>query len=286
MSIIPLHKLGEGQNVLGFEVIPWTKEVNKYDTSTPHRHAYYEMLIFTKGGGIHEIDFIHYPIKSRSIHFVASNQVHEVRRKPGSDGFSLLFAQEFLPDNYKLRDFDFYQAATNPVLSLNTAEFKELSVLLDELKKEFFSENVDKREVLCSLLQVLLLKASRYYKQNVAESANRKIAVEGLEFKDKLERAIEENYSKHWRANDYASHLNMSVTQLNALSKQYFSRSTETLIQDRVLVEIKRLLAYTTKPVKEICYDLNFDDPAYFTRFFKKKTGLSPMEYRNAVNEG
>lgn len=283
MKAIPIHNLGK-EETLGFEVMPWDKDVNKYDASTPHRHSYYEILVFIKGGGVHEIDFIKYPIKSKSLHFVASNQIHEVRRKAGSNGFSLLFSQEFLPSNYNLKDFDFYQANTHPVLNLDSGNFKTIISLLLEVKQEFFANNTAKREVLRSLLQLILLKANRYYqdKKDIADKPNTE--PEASIFKEKLQTAIEENYTNHWRASDYASHMNISVTQLNAYCKQHFSRSTESLIQEKLLIEIKRLLAYTTKPVKEICYELDFEDPAYFTRFFKKKTGLTPIEYRNAID--
>lgn len=283
MPSIPIHDLERKSSSLEFEVVPWKKDISKYDTGLPHRHSYYEILVFLKGGGKHEIDFQNYPIKSHSLHFVAANQVHEVKRTPASDGYSILFTSAFLPEQYAPQEFEFYQTGADPVLNLSKETFKEVKFLLDELRKEFDDDSIRKREVLQSLMQMILLKSQRLYAGNLS-AAKVKPSAEAQQFMIPFSKLVDAHFHEHWRAGDYAKAMNMSVANLNTLCKQHFSRSTESIIQDRVIVEIKRLLCYTNKTVKEICYDLNFEDPAYFTRFFKKKTGITPLEYRNAVN--
>lgn len=283
MKQIPLHRLDAELQQPKFEVALWKKDISKYDVSLPHRHNYYEVLVFLKGGGKHEIDFTSYPVKSNSLHFVSANQVHVVRRLPGSDGFSLLFAEEFPGPNFQLRELEFYKPGTPRVLNLSAADFKQFNVLLEEVKKEYFSKNKRKREVLQSLMQVLLIRAQRCYE--LQAGAKQQPLIIQSEFTIKLERLIEKNYQLHWRAGDYARALNMSIIHLNNLCKQHFSKSTESLIQERLMLEIKRALVYSNKAVKEICFELNFEDPAYFVRFFKKHTGTTPMEYRKSVHE-
>ncbi len=280
MKTIPVHDFPKGQLLPKFEVMPWNKDVSAYDATLPHRHNYYEMLVFLKGKGSHEIDFTTYAFKPLSLHFVASSGVHLVKREQGSEGFSILFTQEFLPPDYLIKDMSFYKANAIPVLNLNKAEFATLKPLLDELKIEYFSDKIYRPVVLKSLFALILIMVKRLYDKKAGASA----APVKNEFVAKMEALIEANFAKHWRASEYARELNMSVANMSALCKQHFSKNTEKLVQERLLLEIKRLLVYSDKPVKEICYELNFDDPAYFIRFFRKNTGATPLNYRNALH--
>ncbi len=280
MKSIPLHDFAQQIHLPKFEVALWKKEISKYDVSLPHRHNYYEMLVFLKGGGIHEIDFTAYPIKSNSLHFVSANQVHVVKRLPKSEGFSLLFAEDFPSASFQLRELDFYKPGSNRSLNLRAKEFAALKPLLQEIRTEFTANHPRKREVLQSLLQVFLIKAQRLYAQ---QAGNSKAPTEGNQFSHRLEKLIEQHYMQHWRAGDYARALNISIIHLNKLCKQHYSRSTEALLQERLLLEVKRTLVYSNKTIKEICFDLHFEDPAYFVRFFKKHTGTTPLSYRKSV---
>lgn len=279
MKTIPVHDFPKGQLLPKFEVMPWNRDVSAYDATLPHRHNYFEILVFMKGKGSHEIDFTTYAFKPLSFHFVASSGVHLVKREQGSEGFSILFTQEFLPPACSLHDFSFYKANAVPVLNLSKADFAVLKPLLDELKNEYFSDNKLKREALASLFHFFLVKVQRLYEHKAGAIAT---PVKNY-FVAKMEALIEASFAKHWRAGDYAREMNMSVANMTALCKQHFSKNTEKLVQERLLLEIKRLLVYSDKPVKEICYELNFEDPAYFIRFFRKNTGATPLNYRNAV---
>jgi AraC family transcriptional regulator, transcriptional activator of pobA len=283
MKTIPIHDLQPERAASKFEVLPWRKEISKYDVSLPHRHNYFEVLIFLKGGGTHEIDFTAYPVKTYSVHFVSANQVHVVKRKTGSDGFSILFEEAFLAGETRLHDFGFYQPGAFPVLNLTKKDFAEIQPLLENIRAEFFSHEKNKREMLRLLLHALLLKAQRLYENSAMQTQVAAIAKN--DFTAAMQQLIEQHYLQHWRASHYARELNMSVANLNGLCKQHFSKSTEALIQERILLEIKRLLVYSEKAVKEICFDLGFEDPAYFNRFFKKHTGATPVEYRKSVRE-
>ena len=282
MKTIPIYDIKPDQHTLEFEVEPWKKSISKYDTTQPHRHNYYEILVFLKGGGQHEIDFRHYRIKSKSLHFISANRVHEVKRTPSSDGFSLLFSDSFVPAISALHELDFYRPDADPVLNLTTEEFKELQYVLHDIRQEFKSVKKD-RAMLQSLLSLLLMKTQRLYGQKVkGETANHTdLPAIILEF----EKLVARHVYDHWRAGDYAKALHTGTGNLNSLCKQHYSRSTESVINDRLLTEIKRCLAYTDKSIKEICFDLNFDDPAYFTRFFRKKTGATPGEYRKNLDK-
>jgi AraC-like DNA-binding protein/quercetin dioxygenase-like cupin family protein len=282
MKSIPLHTFKANERLPGFELLLWRKNVSKYDVSLPHRHNYFEVLVFLKGGGTHEIDFTTHKIKSNALHFVPAGGVHVVKRLPGSDGFSLLFSEEFLGERFNVHHLSFYKPGNIPVLNFTKAAFNDIQTILIEIKNEYALAENRKHEALQILLQYLLIKAQRYYdahvKQNTDAPIKNKTAI-------RLQQLIEKNYLLHWRAGNFAREMNVTPVQLNNICKQHFAKSTEVLIQQKLLLEIKRLLVYSNKAIKEICYELNFDDPAYFIRFFKKHTGTTPMEYRKAVAE-
>jgi AraC family transcriptional activator of pobA len=93
-------------------------------------------------------------------------------------------------------------------------------------------------------------------------------------------RLLEQHYPEHWNVQQYASALHTSTSSLNRLCLQQVDTTAKTIIQDRLLIEIKRRLIYTREPLERIAYALGFKDPSYFSRFFKKLEGISPSLYR------
>lgn len=92
---------------------------------------------------------------------------------------------------------------------------------------------------------------------------------------------VEANYRTEHSVSFYAQELCKSPKTLSNLFAIYNHKSPSQVIQERILIEAKRLLSYTDKSVKEIAYDLGFEDISYFSNFFKKHTGLSPVDFRN-----
>ena len=92
---------------------------------------------------------------------------------------------------------------------------------------------------------------------------------------------IEQHYLEHWPLAKYAQALNLSVERLNRLCRQHAGESAFELIQDRLIHEACRRLIYIVVPVTQLAYELGFADPGYFCRFFKRRTGCTPNEYRN-----
>lgn len=92
---------------------------------------------------------------------------------------------------------------------------------------------------------------------------------------------VEANYRTAHSVSFYAQQLCKSPKTLSNLFAIYNHKSPSQVIQERIQIEAKRLLSYTDKSVKEIAYDLGFEDISYFSNFFKKHTGLSPVDFRN-----
>jgi len=282
MQSIPIHTLSGASRLSDFEMEQWQKTVSASAPPLPHRHNFYELLFFTAGSGQHEIDFVNHAVKAPAVHFVSAQGVHVVKRKPGSQGFSLMFSPAFLPESLLLRNLPFYKPGSTPVLNLQKTQYTHLLPLLTLIAEAYNGSSSLKREVLQALFQALLLKLQEFYLQQqpqVQPQAGK------VEFVHNLEQLLEQHYLEHWRVNDYARALHLSVNNLSVLCKKHFSLSAQQLINQRLLLEIKRRLAYSNKAVKEICFDLNFEDPAYFNRFFRKYAGVTPLAYRNALSK-
>jgi AraC family transcriptional activator of pobA len=284
-EVIPIVKL-EDDTPLKFTLKRWKKIAKRTEGVLPHRHNYYQIIIVFKGGGQHEIDFKAYKMQSCSLHFIAPDLVHTVNRLPASDGCSMSFSDDYLLAAgalaFNIKDLPFFKNGNYPILNLTAAEFKAFNVLIQEMEEEMASSGKSKDMVLRPLLQIFLAKAQRIYDR---QSEGGVINLPKNKFVSEFETLVEINFTKHLRAGDYARQLNVSPNHLNDLCKQYFSKTTEQVIHNRLMLEIKRLLVYSDKTVKEICYELNFEDPAYFNRFFKKHTGTTPMDYRKSAGK-
>jgi len=138
-------------------------------------------------------------------------------------------------------------------------------------------------ELLVSYLKIILITASRL------KLEQQPMAAESLKdnrqpfILQKLKDAIEENFKTRHSASEYADLLYISPKSLAKITKSHFNKTLSSLINERIIIEAKRELYLTDKTVKEIAYELGYEDEFYFSRFFKTNTDLSPQLYRDSV---
>jgi len=96
-------------------------------------------------------------------------------------------------------------------------------------------------------------------------------------------RLIEQNYLKQKQLGFYTEELKVSSSYLSERCKRYTGKSMQQLLLDRIILEARRLLKYSALTVKEIAFELDYDDPSYFSRLYKSKTGESPLSYRDRI---
>lgn len=277
---VPLHPIHTKEmQAMGFDLMDLEGKGGKqYDSSVAHRHTFFELFLFTGGKGIHEIDFHHYPAAKNTIHFVSPGQIHKLTLR-NTKGYVFCFTEDFVPlkpkENFTDK-FSFYDNVRQPVLELDAAMSMEIITLSNFMKQEFNAEQKDDMDMLRSYLNIILLKIQALFlsdKKNAqASEKNKKLA----SFKE----LIESFYSQHKPVVYYADKLNVSPNYLNALCRRHDGRTAIQLIHARLLLEAKRLLYATDMSIKEVSFYLHFEDVAYFNRFFKKQTQLTPVEYR------
>ena len=96
---------------------------------------------------------------------------------------------------------------------------------------------------------------------------------------------IEENYQHNYNVNQYAEMMHISPTYLTQTTKRLTGKTSNEILHDKLILETKRLLTQTTLDIQEISAMLNFADQSYFTKFFKKATGMTPLIFRNHTLE-
>lgn len=165
-----------------------------------------------------------------------------------------------------------------PFIELDKNQSADIQKIIAEIKSEMESQDASTEEMLRILLKLIILKSTRIWKQQhqLAESEQ----YSDVQFLRKFSKLVEDNYKTHHTVADYADML--AITP-KSLSKKIGLLSRDTpndIIKNRIILESKRLLAHTALSVKEIAYSLNYDDDAYFVRFFTKNTGTSPTSFR------
>ncbi|MBV0934249.1 4-hydroxyphenylacetate catabolism regulatory protein HpaA [Marinobacterium weihaiense] len=148
---------------------------------------------------------------------------------------------------------------------------------LRNLKLEWYRERPAKRLTLHTLVRLLLIQISRLSPKQ-AESTT--VNSDDLRVFRRFSDLIEEHYREHLHLPDYTAALGISESRLHQICQRVSNRSPKKLIHDRIVQETKRLLVFTDLSSSDICYQLGFSDPAYFSRFFKRHTGVTAQRFR------
>ena len=254
--------------------------ISEYDDTTAHRHNYYQFLLFEKAQGTHIIDDSSYAVTDYSLHFVSPKQVHLMTLNRESKGKVCMFKEELFFINNESRSFLdqlllFSDQNSTPVIQLNTEEYKTLVDIMESMKKEYVNQGKNYHEVLLMLTKIFLIKSERLLGSEKHQMYDRKRVLA-----NKFSGLVEANYMKKLSLQFYADELSITTTYLNRICKDVFDKTASNFINDRIILEAKRILYHSAKSVKEISYELGFEESSYFIRFFKKNVGMTPKEFK------
>lgn len=290
-TTIPSYEFYRGDSLempLKFIVLDTAEDsADGYNASEPHRHNYHEVFYFVRGGGWHDIDFRRFEIEDHAIHFVNPGQVHLIRRNPDSHGFIILFTTEFYLLN--LREHDIYSSmwflthgSARPVVTPGLAERSVFTETMRMMADEYAGSGPHRGHLLHSYLHIFLLQSLRLFERS---AGNGHLADGSHTLVNRLRTTIEERFTDVHSPSAYAEMLFVSQNHLNNTVKKVLGKTIGDLVHERIVLEAQRLLFHTDKSVKEIAFELNYDDPSYFTRFFRKHVGQAPHEFREATRK-
>lgn len=274
-SELPVHDLQAGRETSLF--IRAISHRNEYDFTQKHRHSYFEILFFEKGGGLQLIDFQEFTVKDHSCYIVHPNQIHLLDRSPDSRGRLIQFRTESVISSKALIQLRerMWDGVGAVLFENEAASFSRMSLLLDQFILEEKNQHQHSERNL-HLLQVLLFDL---LEQKQSKKPLMQVETEFNRFLQLVDAHFREQHSVQF----YLNELNVSEKKLGALTKQHLGASPLQAIHQRLVLEIKRMLLFGEESHKEIAYSLGFDSPATFSAFVKKRTGKTPSELQTAV---
>lgn len=252
---------------------------------TAHRYDFYTLIMATEGNGRHFIDFQEYEVAPFTQFFIAPGQVHLWQKMEGVKGYILFFTDEFVSLHFQknvVKDFPFFDAV-HPVTQLQILPERAstVSLIYDRLFSELYQPAAFQTHALHALLNLLLVDLSRQCPPPPEMAEAEEAAPQGGQaLLQQFEHQIGQHFSRTRSVSDYADMLCISSGHLNALCRKHTGKSAGELIRDRVMLEAKRMLVHSTLGIAEIALKLDFEDNAYFSRFFKKYEGVTPEAFR------
>ncbi|MBP7507671.1 MAG: AraC family transcriptional regulator [Prolixibacteraceae bacterium] len=254
-----------------------------YEVKYPHRHDFFEVLYLDKGSGFIIIDNNKYEIKPPCVFFLSPGQAHKLELSEDIGGYIFIFTSEFYLINRsnqnRLIEFPFFYTIlqNNPPLLLDNDNDKSfIERLFERAVNELSDENNRSIELMRSILDLILTFCSVLYPADY----DFKTTGRGPLLVKRFYRLVEENIHKNLSVNQYADLLAVTPNHLTQTLKLLTGKTSNDIIKEKQVLEIKRLLAHTNLNVTEIADQLNFSDQSYFSKFFKRETGLSPNAYR------
>ncbi len=242
----------------------------------PHKHDFYQILLVKNGSGNHEIDFHRYEIPKQKIFVMRPAEVHTWtfgEKKP--EGLVLEFNRSSLaskdPRWQSLRSM-LDRCPSAP--KLHQTNFKQLYQILESsLRETTQAESYYELLVLADLLRFLVLLSRAVADQIPPLIHEGEVAEDFMEL-------IEKHFRKEHSVSYYAKALGLTPKALTMRLSRLGQKTPSEMIQDRCLLEAKRLLAYSQLSIQIIAESIGWEDPNYFSRFFKHRTGMSPGEFR------
>jgi AraC family transcriptional activator of pobA len=249
----------------------------------PHKHDFEELIIGFEGKLEHFIDFKTTNLDAPFVSFVTKGKVHRVipqLHNGKCNMWVLRFKSEFIPETtFQLYSF-YHDHAT---LKMQGGKcFDRLVTLCDIMNAEMQQENPD-LGVVRHLLSALftMIESERKKTETDEDNLNR---TQNTTFKNFLQ-ILEENYHRPEGVEFYAEKLFMSARNLNTICQHIMQKSVSEIVETRKLIEAKNLLIYTDKTISEIGFELGYNEKAYFTNVFKKKSGQTPSEFREEMQK-
>lgn len=274
----------ERQGQDDFQIEPFAAYLKRHpNLFIPHRHTFYHLVLFTAGGGNHTIDFEQFEVTKGQLYFMIPGQVHSWQFEGHVDGyvinFSEAFCHAFPGQSQYLEQFSFLEGiAAQSVIALDTEATRKAMLLMKEMLSERRTKDQWQHDRLRLLLQDLLILTARN-----SPSAHAPAGTGSDMTLRHFRKLVEQHYTQLHLPKEYAALMYITPNHLNALCNELLGKSAGEMIRDRRLLEAKRLLVNASLNINEIAWQLSFADNSYFTKFFKKQTGITPEAFRRSL---
>lgn len=214
---------------------------------------------------------------------VFSYDEHDIKKEVEGKGYICGFNSDFLLQEIGsrglLKSFDFLTVWGNPIIKLQNDSLKYLTQSLERIQDEYSTDGLLNKLILQSYTIASLCEINKHY-EPLFQNKNKRAVETTNKFIDLLQNNIT---TKH-HVSDYSDILNISPNHLNKTIRLVTLKSPSTWIRETLVNESKILLFQSDLTIREITFELGFDDPSYFSRLFKKQEGMTPIQYRKMID--
>ena len=245
----------------------------------PGRREFFEIVWLKNEEALHTIRHDFQTLKGDWIYLIPPYRVHQLN-KAGKNGVLVSFKQEMLEDDLKEFLLDVFRIfniqGEFSCLQVNEENAKSLNAVYKLMEEEYNQSSMN-LIMLKALLKVLLLKLIQLKEHHFTlQDIHEKRIYEFMML-------LELNYHEERTADFYAGKLGISAKRLNQILKEKLNKTGVQLVHDRLILEAKRQIIHSENTMKEIAFNLGFQDRSYFSRFFKLHTGNTPQEFQTKV---
>lgn len=251
--------------------------------SIPHRHSFYQIIWF-KTAGRHYIDYEIIDHPENTIFFINTNQIHYFCPDSINEGvlfhFNDYFISQFNPEFLERFSLSIFNEIGKPYLVLSENEIDRFSIFTAIIERELKENDLLMKEQVYTVFTSLLFLIERLKSKETSIDFNLNLDFK-LAYLFKAE--VYKNKQSFSNIDFYSDLLHTNNKKLTSVVKQYLGNTPANIIISIKILEAKRRLANGKFSIQEIAYDLGFDQPTYFTKYFKKATGITPKEFQFSI---
>ena len=250
----------------------------------PSKHSCHTLIFISSGEHTMKLGYQEYVTTDNEIIMIPAGQIFSLDNVNNiHKGYICQFHPDILIRKYGsrelLNDFDFLKISGNPKITLTSKDVISVTNILERLRKEYSETEIADLNIVQSYLITLFYEMNK----NAVKTSKGISASEMIT--SKFKELIHENIKTQHQVNYYSSQLSVTPNHLNKCVKTVTGKSAVKWIDENILLEAKYLLFQTTLSVGEIATQVGFDDQSYFSRFFKKAEGISPIRYRKMIDK-
>jgi len=269
------------KNIFSLSIVEFDKACIMNETEQVDAYSIYWIK---KGSGKYHIDFESYSFDGNVLFFLSPGQVFSVNTESIEEAYKLTFLKDF----YCIQTHDkevacngvlFNNIYDTPFLQPTENDTLKLDFIITSLVDELKQSEAGQYDMLQAYLKQFIVQAVRIKKDHYQIKDD----TESQLFKD-FSLLVEQNYKTIHSVTEYANRLGVSPKSLTKNFQKIGSQAPSDFIKNRIILEAKRQLLYSSDSVKQIAFNLGYNDPAYFTRFFTKSTEKSPLHFKTDYN--
>ena len=261
--------------------VAWVHAIPSFILDAPHALEFFDIIVVTRGRGTFYLDAHRHTVRAGTVLFTTPGQVRRWKVE-GLDGICLFFTAgfvtEFLRDDAFIDRLPYFQSdPARASLQLAPGALRRVRSRLSAMNGELADLRRDSIELLRAGLHETLIVLAREYASAHHVAPRRATHPIVSRFLTLVERDV---HRRH-RVAEYARELGVSPGYLNVLCLTFTGTGAKDVIAAAIVARARRMLLYSTESVARIAASLGFDDPSYFGRFFRRRTGQTPASFRS-----